>query len=323
MIEAKDGCLISDDTLLSYRKTGKEIHLPPQNPELFHIRRIGAGALMNDRTVKSIHINEGISEIGPNAFSGCVDLEYITFPQSARYISPTAFTNTKKLTALSFYVSISEEKYQEIKKNSILLTNGEYILDPMILDNDLRKQIFSFVPVARWEIFPIEHAMGYFLSESIVYTFTSDFDKREDVKKHYLHNEDAAIRYWISEGERSYQIDDVTYSEDLNDGNVYMKKRPSNTAFVFLAMAFPAKENKRRVRIVIRRKKYFYHKIYRVSVDGKAFYMCFRCYFCNKKPVYIKDDSLIGIYSERGRVMESDPYYKEVIKKFNFAADYL
>ncbi len=325
MIEVKNNCIISGGTLLSCRKTDRDMIIPPQNGELSSVYRIGSGALMNDRTIQNLTIGNEITEIGEKAFAGCKALRSVQLPGSIRKMERSAFINTDLLKYISFYIHVSEKKYQEILESGILLSNGEYLLDPMILGNDLREWIASFMPDIMFDSFPVDETMGYFFSKNKVYIVKSFLEKRGLSELYEMRDEASVMKYRILNGEEQFLlIDEDKELEKLTQAARYeLKEKIPSTAFIFLTGSASTGKDERILHLYIRRESYYYHTADKVIMDGKTYYVCFRVYFHNSRPTYVRQDSSMYITTKEGRLDIKDQYYNKVLKKYNFTSKYL
>lgn len=69
---------------------------------------IGSRAFKNCTSLKTIVLNNGVKEIGEEAFSGCLALEQITIPGSAKNIRSNAFSNCMSLKSVKINEGVDE-----------------------------------------------------------------------------------------------------------------------------------------------------------------------------------------------------------------------
>jgi hypothetical protein len=74
---------------------------------------LGVGAFMNNRTITSVVIPEGVTTIGIYAFFSCENLTSVTFPKTLTTMVDYAFTGTKLST-----VNLSETSLSKIGDNA-------------------------------------------------------------------------------------------------------------------------------------------------------------------------------------------------------------
>ena len=62
--------------------------------------RITEGAYMQDESLVSVMIPEGVTDIGEAAFYGCANLKHVVFPESLKIIREEAFGDTGLVEAM-------------------------------------------------------------------------------------------------------------------------------------------------------------------------------------------------------------------------------
>ena len=332
IIRNEDG-LRTCDTLLSFRGRQKELIFPKQSGNLSAIRRIGAGAFMHNETLQTVILNEGITEIGQEAFAGCRRLKHLELPRSAVQIDDRILSRENPVEYLSFYTMIPAGKLTEIREDAIRLADGEYLLDPQILDGSLRKQIYSFTPYAKFDVFPVTEDMGYFFSKSRMYAFSSYRMERLFLGDNIPENEEEAMCERIRNGEENLLAQRECYgltkfrhqdrSGRQQNGADKKSKQPSAVTLVFLAEVLKRESDHYPVRLVLRTERYYYHKAYRIRMDKKDYFVYYRVYFANSQPVHFEQDASRDVYTNRGRLDRKDADYEKVLKKYDFVSDYL
>jgi hypothetical protein len=90
--------------------------------------KIRGSSFYNMRGLTSVHINEGVYELGTGAFSGCASLKSISIPESVTTIGKEAFQGCEALTGIVLGSKITEIKTATFKgcKNlkSIVVCNN-------------------------------------------------------------------------------------------------------------------------------------------------------------------------------------------------------
>ncbi|MCR5223024.1 MAG: leucine-rich repeat domain-containing protein [Lachnospiraceae bacterium] len=333
IIRNEDG-LRTCDTLLSFRGRQKELSFPKQNGNLSAIRRVGAGAFMNNDTLQKVILNEGVVEIGQEAFAGCRKLKHLELPRSAVHVDDQIFSRVNPVEFLSFYTMIPAGKLAGIMECSIRLAAGGYLLNPEILDRSLRERIYSFMPYAEFDIFPVTEEMGYFFSKGRMYTFWSYRKERAFLGKDIPKNEEEAMCERIRNGEENFLEQREYYSltgnrhqersgRQKNREDRKNPKQPSAVTLVFLSEVLKREGDHYPVRLILRTERYYYHKAYRICMDKKDYYVYYRDYFANSQPVHMKQDASQDVYTNRGRLARKDADYEKVLRKYDFVTDYL
>lgn len=95
----EDNCLYTSDfhTLIYFFQNGEDyLEIP------YGVETIGAYAF-SESNIRHVDIPESVTEIGPCAFSHCMNLRYIYLPQSIKEIGTSAFYWCKKLIEVNFH----------------------------------------------------------------------------------------------------------------------------------------------------------------------------------------------------------------------------
>lgn len=323
MIEIVNNGLVAGETLISYKAQDTLVTLPDEKKGMPLISRIGAGAMMYDNKVQRLNIQEGITEIGEKAFTGCRKLMHVSLPQSIKHIDSSAFSGLDKLKTVSFYADIGENEYQNIVNDMFPLTNGEYLIDPMILSRDIREWIYNVMPSALFKNFPVTEEMGYFFSSRGTYVLKSFMASHNLSGGRELADEHEAMKYRIFAGKERFLESGpdkgLNITPGMLDKNTY--EIPS-TALVFLTETLTL-DNRRKIRIEVRREPYYFHTAYKVIVDGKPYYVCSEIYFQNKIPTYVMPASSFYICDSAGCIHDSDEIHERLLKKCEFVMRYL
>lgn len=67
-----------------------------------------SGAFQGRRSIKKVHLPQGLISVNDDAFRGCANLEMVYFPESIEYIAPSAFAGCPKVTLLGVKATVVE-----------------------------------------------------------------------------------------------------------------------------------------------------------------------------------------------------------------------
>lgn len=73
--------------------------------DLSNVTKLGEGAFRNNKNIKTVRLNDGLTAVPDNVFEGCISLFNVGLPPNAVNIGPYAFDNTG-LTAITIPVSV-------------------------------------------------------------------------------------------------------------------------------------------------------------------------------------------------------------------------
>ena len=91
-------------------KTGKNLTIAAgftYDGAAYSVKRIAEAALLNGR-IESLTVEEGIEEIGINAFSSCSNLTSVALPDGLKHIESTAFSGCGALEYVILPESLSD-----------------------------------------------------------------------------------------------------------------------------------------------------------------------------------------------------------------------
>ncbi len=91
------------------------------------IRRIGDGAMMNEKVLHKVIVGEGIEELGARSFSSHDYIEHLVLPESLNKIEEDAFAATE-IVRLEMRRSLSRASYDRIHSEALEVTGGELLL---------------------------------------------------------------------------------------------------------------------------------------------------------------------------------------------------
>ncbi|MBQ2927320.1 MAG: leucine-rich repeat protein [Oscillospiraceae bacterium] len=101
---------LSSCTITGYTGTAAEVVIPAEI-EGYPVKAIGSYAFENNRTLRSITIPEGVTDINWFAFRGCSSLTSITIPESVTTIGERAFYDCSSLTSITIPETVTDIEY--------------------------------------------------------------------------------------------------------------------------------------------------------------------------------------------------------------------
>ncbi len=100
--------VLSDNTIEITEYKGSDIDIViPSTIDGYTVSSIGYSAMGQNKTVKSIYISDGITNIGNFAFTGCSSLETIRLPEGITELGMAVFSNCESVKSLSFPPSLT------------------------------------------------------------------------------------------------------------------------------------------------------------------------------------------------------------------------
>lgn len=135
LVTDKESLTIDDDGV-AYTADG-QILLLCKNENLVHYsikndcEKISKGAFAGCKSLETIHLNEGLTEIGAYSFAGCSKLQPVKIPSSVEKIGFGAFYAVPKIHVVGYAINRDKLKYSllEIKKDW-----DEYPSDYIVID---------------------------------------------------------------------------------------------------------------------------------------------------------------------------------------------
>ena len=121
---------ILDGTLLALSDESEDLVIPAE-VEGHRIKRIGPGVCGNKK-LRTVRIEEGIEEIGNNAFFNCESVRRVDMPTSLKYCERHIFNNyfvTNGSAIMYLKRRFDREEYEIIRENSIQTVNGLKLLN--------------------------------------------------------------------------------------------------------------------------------------------------------------------------------------------------
>lgn len=122
-----DGFSVLDSTLLTYNGDLNKVILYSKIKD-GRVRKIGAGAFYNHKTINEVIIGDGIEEIGDAAFAHANNLKYMYIPKSVKVCHPRAFANCNGLSRIIVDRKLTKTGYDNLKSSCIRGEGGLYIL---------------------------------------------------------------------------------------------------------------------------------------------------------------------------------------------------
>ena len=123
-----DNYTILNETLLACSEQGEHMVIPAEVSG-HRIKRIGSG-LCTGRTTKTLTIEEGICEIGSNAFPNSERLRSVRFPASLERCEGQLFNSYCWDEDICIYLKrrFTKDEYEYLLQNSVTLVNGSHLL---------------------------------------------------------------------------------------------------------------------------------------------------------------------------------------------------
>lgn len=134
--------MIVGDTLLHASPAFKRkdvIHIDAQMGGN-RVRRIGDGAMMNEKVLHKVIVGEGIEELGARSFSSHDYIEHLVLPESLNKIEEDAFAATE-IVRLEMRRSLSRASYDRIHSEALEVTGGELLLRQRYYDEPGTEEI--------------------------------------------------------------------------------------------------------------------------------------------------------------------------------------
>ncbi len=120
------------DTIVSYDGNKSVVKIP--SSILGHeIKRIGSGAFCGDRKIRVIEIEEGIEQIGEEAFHRCSNIVHIILPSTIKSVEEGAFDKSMRPEDVTVTLSIDKSEYTLLMQSGIETTDGLILLDQSLI----------------------------------------------------------------------------------------------------------------------------------------------------------------------------------------------
>nr|MBQ8251768.1 leucine-rich repeat domain-containing protein [Lachnospiraceae bacterium] len=97
----EDFLVVGDGILLAYKGSEPKVHIPDE------VKKIAGGAFKNHTEIQEVVLNDGLVEIGEDAFNGCTSLSAVSGGQNVEKICDRAFA-TCPLTKVAVGKNVSE-----------------------------------------------------------------------------------------------------------------------------------------------------------------------------------------------------------------------
>lgn len=321
--------IIADDVIIVY--TGKAAKVTiPSSFEGIQIRKVGAGVFYGNNAVEEVSVSEGIKEIGNGTFGKCPHLKFVSLASSIDAIHPQAFEESNALWSIKLYKDITDEAYVDIIENGIKLTDGRYIIDPLILGGPFSRLIKEFLPTSMSGRFRVHKNMGCLfevppravdIKKTPVPLVFQQYVNDHNASVNDFRNENAAFVFKIKVGDIDYAFE---HDEEADDFGLSNKDKYDDSGLVFVKEFLNGEDGKRKVFLEIKSGTYFFQRGIRVRIGHIDYYLYFREEFAadDNRP-YVRRLAPIRIFSRFGPISEGDERNRAVYGRFKFISEML
>ncbi len=319
--------MVANDVIILYNGNKQTVKIP-SSFEGVQIRRIGVGAFYKNNAVEDVSISDGIKEIGNKAFSKCPYLKTLAIASGIEKIQPNAFEGSKALWSIRLCKEISGEMYEDIIENGIKLTDGRYIIDPMILGGEFTRQIKEYMPVPMAGRFHVHKKMGYLFEVPprtvdvkkvpipLVFQQYADMYK---VTPNEFRNENAAFLHRI-------RVDDMRFSfehdEEADDFALCNKDTYDNAGMVFVEDFIEAEDGTIKALLEIKAGTYFFQRGLPVRYGMGVYYLYFREELStdDNRP-YVRRLGPTRVFSKIGPISMADYRSMGIVSRFSLLSE--
>ncbi len=328
-IQTFDDYIISDDVVILYTGKARKVTVPASIGDT-SIRKVGSGAFYGNNNIEDVNVSEGIKEIGNGTFGKCPHLKSISLESSVDVIHPKAFDGSNAIWSIKLYKNISFEAYADIVENSIKLTDGRYIIDPMILGGPFSRLIKEFLPTSMAGRFRVHKNMGC-IFEAPPRVIDIKKSPKPLLFQHYADDHNATVSDFRSENAAfvfKIRADETDYTfehdEESDDHGLSNKDIYDNSGLVFVKEFLDEETENPKAFIEIKSGTFFFQRGLRVRIGHTDYYLYFREEFStdDNRP-YVRRLGPIRIFSRSGPISEGDERNRDIYARFKFISEML
>ncbi|MBE5850293.1 MAG: hypothetical protein E7298_09070 [Lachnospiraceae bacterium] len=316
--------LIADDVIIIYNGKSPTVTVPAHFEDI-NVRKVGAGVFYGNEAVEEICVADGISEIGNGAFGKCPHLKSISLAQSVETIHPMAFEESDAIWSIKMYKDISDEAYDDIVENGIKLTDGRYIIDPMILGGPFARQVREFLPVSMSGRFRVHKNMGCLfevppravdIKKTPVPLVFQQYMDDHNASSNDFRNENAAFVLKIKVRDIDHAFE---HDEEADDFSLSNTDKFDRAGLVFVKRFIGLEGGNMKALLEIKSGTYFFQRGLRVRQGRVDYYLCFREEFSSddNRP-YVRRFAPSRVFSRFGPISEGDKRFGKIYGRLIF-----
>ena len=317
-----DNYTILNGTLLACYEQGEHMVIPSEVSG-HAIRRIGSGFSVG-KTIKTLTIEEGIREIGSNAFPNSEKLRSVRFPASLELCEGELFNSYLWNEDICIYLlrRFTKSEYEYLLQNTVTLVNGSHLLGPGHEDMKQFKDIYSgFSAVHPPALIDVRmHGLYQNRSKSKL-PDQYPFEKRRDVVRvSSVYNAETFRKDLIAFMFREKQeIMNDSESETLHDSQL-QSSVPKPKANIILSYFYDREVMQRGEDVLVNVHMHFgsvfFPAVINVTYSGKPYFMYRESYLTSDvKHPFFRKDYLDAVYDGKGQPV--DKYLaKQIVDKY-------
>lgn len=307
-----DGFGIVGDTIIVYEGPSKHLHIPAKI-QGHHIKRVGAGALCGNENLLSLEIEEGIEEIGENAFAQCRNLQSLSLPGSLQLVEKGAFPERCGWKKISLTRRMSHSMYEQLVREGIALSDRRTLIDRKGLSEIGLEKFYKLTGMFANGAVMISESMGLLFCE---------YDNQWQILSlngtPVVASEDAGVRYKIESGvQEPFSEEAEIHNDRMVRQERKLKPKPGR-----VQLAIVDCPNVRRIQgdclvpIQILSGLAFWQSVRKVIVDGNDYYVYRREYLTSNAncPFFVEN---ADVFTESGRLRDGEEK-SLIMKKYIF-----